>query len=68
MAKQTYATQMNDALYGAGSVFTADEQAAMRRGYTYAQRIRESGRQFGIYPQAISDEHARKLDVLNFGA
>jgi hypothetical protein len=54
-------------LYGDDSVFTADEQSAMRRGYTYAERIKISGSQFGCYPQAISQDHADKLDRLNFG-
>lgn len=57
--------QMLSALYGPDSVFTPEEQAAMKRGYTMAQRRAESGRMFGIYPQAISEEHARKLDDLN---
>ncbi len=36
--------------------FTTAEQAAMDRGYTRNERLAESGRQFGIYPQAISEE------------
>lgn len=61
----SYAERMNAALYGPYSVFTAEEQEAMRRGYTWRERINESGQVFGIYPQAISEEHARKLDRLN---
>lgn len=60
-----YVKRINLALYGPASVFTAQEQAAMSRGYTQAERIAESGRVFGRYPQAISDEHAAKLDKLN---
>ena len=62
-----YAERMNAALYGPSSVFTDEEQAAMRRGYTHNERMAISGRLWGIYPQAISEEHAAKLDVLNFG-
>ena len=63
----TYAERMNEALYGPDSVFSAEEQAAMRKGYTNMERIRISGRMFGrrYYPQAISQEHADKLDALN---
>lgn len=39
----------------------------MKRGYSSKERLEISGQQFGIYPQAISEAHARKLDVLNFG-
>ena len=60
MKKQEYL----DLLYGQGSVFTQDEQAAMHRGYTMDERNRISGRVYGIYPQAISQEHADKLDKL----
>jgi hypothetical protein len=56
---------MNNALYGPDSVFTAEEQDAMRTGYTISLRMAESGRVFGGYPQAISEDHARKLNVLN---
>lgn len=52
-------------LYGPDSIFTKEEQEAMQRGYTMAERKAISGRMFGIYPQAISEEHARKLDLLN---
>lgn len=52
-------------MYGPDSPFTADEQAAMKRGYTMAERRAISGRMFGIYPQAISEEHARKIDALH---
>ena len=48
-------------------VFTPEEQAAMDRGYTMAERRQISGRMFGIYPQAISLEHAAKLDQLRLG-
>ncbi len=58
---------MNQQLYGKDSVFTAEEQAAMRRGYTHNERIQISGKVFGIYPQAISQEHAAKLNTINFG-
>ena len=51
-----------DDLYGLESLFTAEEQAAMRRGHTTRERLAESGRVFGVYPQAISQEHADKLD------
>ena len=57
----------NEKLYGEDSVFTAEEQAAMQRGYTWNERKAISGRVYGIYPQAISLEHAAKLDALNFG-
>lgn len=60
-----YVERMNDALYGPCSVFTPEEQAAMRRGYTLTERRRISGRIFGQYPQAVSETHARKLDAIN---
>lgn len=59
---------IENALYGKGSPFTDEEQAAMRRGYTHNERIAISGQVFGIYPQAISAEHAHKLDICNFGS
>jgi hypothetical protein len=48
-----------------GIEFSADEWAAMDRGYTSAERRAISGKLFGIYPQAISSEHAAKIDALN---
>ena len=62
-----YAEKMNQALYGVVSIFTAEEQEAMKRGYTLAERKAISGRVYGIYPQAVSEEHAAKLNTLNFG-
>lgn len=60
-----FVARSNDRCYGPNSVFTAEEQAAMKRGYTTAERLAMSGRLYGIYPQAISEAHARKLDALN---
>lgn len=59
------AKQRLEALYGPNSEFTPEEQAAMKRGYTIKERIEESGQVFGVYPQAISREHATKLDRVN---
>jgi hypothetical protein len=59
----TLAQKMNDDLYGPESPFTAAEQTAMQRGYTTAERLAASGRVFGVYPQAISQAHADKLDL-----
>ena len=56
--QDTWTRHHNHLLYGPGSRFTSEEQAAMRRGYTRSERLAISGRQFGIYPQAISEEHA----------
>ncbi len=61
----TYTEDMNKALYGADSVFTQAEQVAMWMGFTRSERIATSGVIYGIYPQAISQEHAAKLDKLN---
>lgn len=49
----------------AAADFTTEERAATDRGYTIKERLAISGRQFGAYPQAISEEHARKLDASN---
>ena len=54
---------INEILYGPDSVFTEEEQAAMKRGYTTNERLAISGKVFGVYPQAISQEHADKLDA-----
>ena len=62
----TYAEKINALLYGPDSQFTAEEQAAMKRGFSNAERRQISGRIFGIYPQAISQSHAQKLDEINF--
>ena len=56
---------IRETLYGPQSIFTAAEQEAMRRGYTGAERKAISGRVYGRYPQAISAEHAMKLDMVN---
>ena len=61
----TYAERMNGQLYGAGSVFSKAEQAAMRKGYSLKERRAISGVIFGMYPQAINQDHADKLDALN---
>ena len=61
----TYSQRMNRALYGPKSIFTQEEQAAMRRGYTRNERKAISGCVYGDYPQAISAEHARKMDRVN---
>lgn len=51
--------------------YTADEMAAMVRGYSAAERIAISGGVFQCgnvpFPQAITAEHARKLWASNFG-
>ena len=65
MDGNTYSKRMNRALYGPQSIFTPEEQAAMRRGYTFAERRQISGQVFGNYPQAISETHARKMDAIN---
>ena len=57
---QTPADWLNADLYH-GDRFTAEEQAAMQRGYTSAERRAISGQVFGGFPQAISAEHAEKL-------
>lgn len=62
-----YAKTMNEKLYGKASVCTKAERDAMQKGYTIAERKAISGKIFGIYPQATSQEHAEKLDQLNFG-
>lgn len=67
MTTAQYVDHLNSLLYCHKSAFTAEEQAAMKRGYTMAERRKISGRVFGIYPQAISEDHARKLDRVNFG-
>lgn len=61
-AMKRFAEWAEEKLYGPESVFTPEEQAATRRGYTTAERVAESGRVFGAYPQAISEGHAAKLD------
>lgn len=66
-AVKSYANRIDETLYGVDSVFTQEEQAAMKRGYTIGERMAMSGRMFGIYPQAISEEHARKLDIATGG-
>ena len=61
MTTAEYVKLHDDALYGPDSVFSAEEQDAMRRGCTHARRIAESGRVFGGFPQAISQDHADRL-------
>jgi len=65
MNARNWINAMNAHLYGAKSVFTPEEQSAMRRGYTRADRLAESGEVFLVYPQAISEEHARKIQAIN---
>lgn len=63
-AAHNYRRRVLRALYGPRSIFTAEEQAAMRRGYTRAERIAISGQCFNDYAQAISLDHANKLDAV----
>jgi len=65
MSPREWINAMNERLYGPESVFTTAEQTAMRVGFTRVERLAVSGRVFGAYPQAINDEHAQKLRVLN---
>ncbi len=57
---QTPADWLRTDLYG-GDTFTAEEKAAMDRGYTSSERRAISGEVFDGFPQAISAEHGRKL-------
>jgi hypothetical protein len=65
MNARDWINEMNSRLYGDDSVFTTAEQNAMRRGYTRVERLAVSGCVFLGYPQAISEEHARKIQTLN---
>ena len=58
-------------LYGPASAFTPEEQASMRQGWTTNRRRAASGTVYKTgnteFSQAISQAHADKLYVHNFG-
>ena len=65
MSPKEYIKIANERMYGPESVFTPAEQAAMKAGYTRIERLAVSGQVFGAFPQAISDDHAWKLRMMN---